>query len=248
MVAMAVTVIVAVVVRMQTASLSLIVGPAANLAARPDARNARAGICATIPAMADRDTGLTTLERSAFWIYGVTAMILREPLGVLFRHASSSGWSDGLVRLEALRTALVIVLLSRLFLAAGQHFEVVYSQPDSAERYPRRNYPADFLTGMMQLLIAVAASTTVALHTGEPSMFAALASAVLLSDAGWLSVAVLLRQSAVPRLAKRAGVGAAILAAGALAGALTNSEMAALGVAVLLASLDAAGLIRNYGR
>ncbi|GEM_PF-3925879 len=204
--------------------------------------------CATIPAMTERNMSVTTLERSAFWIYGVTAMILREPLGIVLRHGSTAGWSDPVVRLEVLRTVLVLVLLSRLFLGAGLHFENVYMKADAGELYPRRNYPVDFLTGMLQLLIGVAASTAIALHTGTsgPSMFGMLAGAVLLSDAGWLLLAGALRYSALPRMARRAAVGTAIAAAGALAAALTQSEMAALGVLLLLAALDMSTLVGEY--
>src|SRR4051812_42626435 len=88
------------------------------------------------------------LHKSAFWIYGVTAMVMREPLGIVLRHASSSGWSDGAVRLEALRTLIVLLLMSKQFLAAGIYFDRVYIQQESGERFPRRSYPMDFLFGM----------------------------------------------------------------------------------------------------
>jgi len=210
--------------------------------------------------MADAESSVSNLERSAFWIYGVTAMIMREPLGTLLRHAWSVGpgaaWSDPQIRIETLRVLLVLAFLSRLFLAAGLHFETVFMRPGSAARYPRRSYPVDFLAGLIQLLIAVAASTTVSLHTpNHPDLFELLAAAFLLFDVLWLAVTALLRFSAIKEVARRAAMGASILGLG-LACAITAQALGAspasaatilLAVLLLLTWLDAALLIRHYG-
>ena len=43
----------------------------------------------------------------------------------------------------------ILLLLSRqLFLVSELYFEQVFMQPDSADRYPRRSYPIDFLAGL----------------------------------------------------------------------------------------------------
>ena len=118
--------------------------------------------------MADGDSGVSNLERSAFWIYGVTAMIMREPMSTLLRHGSTAGWGDPLIRVETLRVLVVLVFLSRLFLAAGLHFEIVFMRPESAKLFPKRSYPVDFLAGLGQLLVGVAASTVVSLHPAGP--------------------------------------------------------------------------------
>ena len=37
-------------------------------------------------------------------------------------------------------------------------------QPESADNYPRRSYPIDFLAGLLQFLVGAAATTSVGLH------------------------------------------------------------------------------------
>ena len=75
------------------------------------------------------------LHKSAFWIYGVTAMVMREPLSILLHHAADAGWGDAGVHREALRALIVWMLLSRQFTVTGVYFDRVYLQPDSAARY-----------------------------------------------------------------------------------------------------------------
>jgi hypothetical protein len=209
--------------------------------------------------MADGDSGVSNLEKSAFWIYGVTAMIMREPLGTLLRHASTAGLGDPLVRDEILRVAVVLAFLSRLFLAAGLHFEIVYMRPGGEKRYPRRSYPVDFLAGLIQLLVGVAASTVVSLHAeqaGGTELFNILASLFLLADQLWLGVTALLRFSAVKEVARRAKRGLAILFLSfvlAVASRFAGADAALadeiwLGALLVLSSVDAAVVIRNYGR
>ena len=208
--------------------------------------------------MAEGDSGVSNLERSAFWIYGVTAMIMREPLGSMLRHAGAAGWSDWQVRVELLRTLVVLSFLSRLFLAAGLHFETVYMRSGAGARYPRRSYPVDFLAGLIQLLIGVAASTTIAQHPareGDTPVFTILAGIFLLSDVLWLAITALLRFSATREVATRAAVGAAILAismvlnvaARAAGTSPVSADLLALITLLLLTFSDAAVLIRRYG-
>ena len=208
--------------------------------------------------MADGESGVSNLEKSAFWIYGVTAMIMREPMGTLLRHASAAGLGDPQVRVEILRVAVVLAFLSRLFLAAGLHFETVYMSTGASKRYPRRSYPVDFLAGLLQLLVGVAASTVVSLpagHEGEADLFNILAGAFLLADVLWLAVTAALRFSAVGEVGRRAARGAGILlvsfvlavALRAAGADLVLADEAWLGAMLVLTSVDAALLIRNYG-
>lgn len=160
------------------------------------------------------------LQRSAFWIYGVTAMVMREPLSLIIRHISSDGLRNWQVRLELLRMAVILLLLSRLFLFSGQYFERVFMQPDSAERYPRRSYPIDFLNGLSQFLIATAATTVIGLHVriaGWFAPFTLLAYVFLLADWIWLAIAKARRFTSVPLIASWAGSNAVIVIASAVA-------------------------------
>ncbi len=213
--------------------------------------------CVRIPAMADGDSGVSNLERSAFWIYGVTAMIMREPMSTLLRHGSTAGWGDPLIRVETLRVLVVLVFLSRLFLAAGLHFEIVFMRPESAKLFPKRSYPVDFLAGLGQLLVGVAASTVVSLHPAGPdgvAIFNFLAGSFLLADVLWLVVTALLGYSALREVARRASLGAGILALSlafatltrvAGAGPVIADEVMLLSM-LLLSSADAAMLIGRY--
>src|SRR3954451_23865957 len=138
------------------------------------------------------------LHRSAFWIYGVTAMIMRDPFGVVLRHAAAAGWGDPMVRQEGLRGLVVLFLMSRQFLASGIYFDRVYLQPESPQLYPRRSYPLDFLLGMGELLAALGASTLVGLPT---SMFAALVAVNLLWEPAWLALSAVARYSTLRMIA-----------------------------------------------
>lgn len=141
------------------------------------------------------------LHKSAFWIYGVTAMVMREPLGIVLRHGSAAGWHDPAVQLEALRSLVVLGLMSRQFLSAGIYFDRIYLQPDSAGRYPLRNYPFDFLFGMGELLMAVGASALVG--TAGPA-FDVVAGLILLSESLWLLASRIFRYSTGPKIAPSA--------------------------------------------
>jgi hypothetical protein len=138
------------------------------------------------------------LHKSAFWIYGVTAMVMREPLATVLRHGASSGWNDPAVHLESLRALIVLAMLSRQFLAAGIYFDRVYLQPEAAERYPRRNYPFDFLFGMGELLLAVGASTVVGIGSAT---FDVLTALILLADPLWLLLSRLLNYATLGKIA-----------------------------------------------
>ena len=138
------------------------------------------------------------LHKSAFWIYGVTAMVMREPLSTVLRHAAAAGWGDAGVHLEALRALIVWMLLSRQFSVLGIYFDRVYLQPDSAQRYPRRSYPIDFLLGIGAVLASVGAAGLV----GTPgSLFAIVAGVALSWDVVWLALALAMRHTSVSLLA-----------------------------------------------
>src|SRR5258708_37830669 len=198
-------------------------------------------------------------HKNAFWIYGVTAMIMREPLAVVVRDLSTKGIADTGVRMECLRTAVVLLILSRQFLSAGAFFDRVYLQPDSAARFPRRSYPVDFLTRLAELLMAVAASTTIALETSVLvglTTFTVLTLVLLLLDGVWLAIARLARYSTIQEIAPIAHANflawslcaisfAAVRAAGfrlPLAGAVI------LGEVFLFTGFQMALQIRSYGR
>src|SRR5262249_26006714 len=131
-------------------------------------------------------------HKGAFWIYGVTAMIMQGPLGVVVRGISSQGIGNRAVQIEVLRLLVVFLILSRQFLAAGTFFDRLYLQPDAALKFPRRSYPADFLTRLAELLMAVAASTAVGLEPYPQSgltPFTILAGILLLLESIWLGFA-----------------------------------------------------------
>lgn len=147
-------------------------------------------------------------------------MVMREPLGLVLRHSLEAGLGNWQVRLELLRIAVVLLLLSRLFLASGIYFDEVFMQPDSATRFPRRSYPVDFLFGLTQFLVAAAATTVVGIHprvAGEFSQFTILVEVFLSIDLGWLGVASLRGFSSLTLIAHLAGVNGAMLAASAIA-------------------------------
>src|SRR6266567_2466788 len=134
---------------------------------------------------------ISDLHKRAFWIYGVTAMVMREPFAAVIRHTAGVGLADWQVRLELLRVAVVLLLMARLFLASGLYFDEVYMRPESAARFPRRSYAVDFLAGLMQFLVIVAGSTAVSLHSrtlAELSPFVALAALFLLFENAWLAL------------------------------------------------------------
>ncbi|HXJ40808.1 MAG TPA: hypothetical protein VNH18_16120 [Bryobacteraceae bacterium] len=147
---------------------------------------------------------VSELHKSAFWIYGVTALVMRVPFESVIRHASLAGTGDWQVRLEMLRVVVVLVLLARMFLAAGRHFDLVYIRADAAVQYPRRNYPMDFLMCLVELLIVVALSTTVTLHVrgiAGISLFSGIAGLSLLYENGWLAASRAMGLTAVRNIA-----------------------------------------------
>lgn len=151
---------------------------------------------------------LSDLHKSAFWIYGVTAMVMREPFASVIRHMAAAGVRDGQVRLEILRLVVVLALMSRFFLAMGLYFDVIYARANSGILFPRKSYPADFLAGLLQLLAIVALSSTIGMHErgfGELAVFTGLAAIVLLMDDLWLVSSAMMRFSTtweIARLAK----------------------------------------------
>jgi hypothetical protein len=191
------------------------------------------------------------LHKSAFWIYGVTAMVMREPLGSWLRHAAESGLGAPAVQEEGLRVALVLALMSRFFLASGLFFDEVYLRPGSGTKYPRRSYALDFLCGLLQLLLAVGASTAI----GVAPAYAAMVGAFLAFDAVWLAATAGMGLSTTARVAAsaRAGgatllVSAAVWAGLAATGMEGGSRMAAAALLLGITGWQAARLVRAYDR
>lgn len=181
------------------------------------------------------------LHKSAFWIYGVTAMVMRDPLGDLLRHLSAAGWRDAGVQMEALRTTIVLLLMSKHFLASGIFFDRVYIRPEAGELYPKRSYPVDFLFGMATLLTSVGASELVAVPT---VVYDGVIVVNLLFSLMWLATAKALGHSTIPRLKF-----AAIWDLGTLAifaAVLTIAETPAYLVLIPLVAIQMARMIRGY--
>jgi hypothetical protein len=199
---------------------------------------------------------ITDLQRSAFWIYGVTAMVMREPMGLVIRHVSEAGPGNWQVRLELLRIAVILLLLSRLFLISGLYFEEVFMQPDSSDRYPRRSYPIDFLAGLLQFLVAAAATTVVGTHlriAGEFAPFTLLAELFLVVDWLWLAMAALRRFSSVALIARHTKVNGGMLIGsavvfGAARAAGADAVFADQAALMVLAILSAYGISRQIKR
>jgi hypothetical protein len=198
---------------------------------------------------------VTDLQRSAFWIYGVTAMVMRDPLGVVVRQTAELGLGNWEVRLEILRVAVILILLARLFLVSGIYFEQVYMQPGSADLYPRSSFAVDFLAGLAQFLVATAASTAISLQSIRTlTPFSLLVAIFLAIDWLWLGLAAVRRFSSLPIIARQAQFNARILGAGALAlvvsrlvgGDAVFDHQAALSVVALIAVVDIALQIRRY--
>lgn len=196
-------------------------------------------------------------HKQAFWIYGVTAMIMREPLSVAV-HGLAAGGMSARAQLEVLRVLIVFAFLTSQFLAAGVFFDRVYLRPDSAERFARRSYPVDFLTRLIEVLVAVAASTAVGIHSrhlGGLSPFAMVTAVLLLVQPIWLVLARSLGYSTVSELmpgARSAAV--AFLAADAVFMTLRVlglgsgwTEAGALGVVLALVLVRLARQIQTYG-
>lgn len=202
-------------------------------------------------------TRIADLHKSAFWIYGVTAMVMREPFASVIRHISTAGTEDWQVRLEVFRIVVVLVLMARLFLASGLYFDAVYMRPESAAKYPKRSYATDFLSGLLQFLLIVAASTAVALHprlSGGLSIFLLLTAAFLLSEVVWLALALALEYSSTQQIARSAKFNGALLIAGTLAGGGMRlggadpvlAEQIVLGLWLAAVLIHIAKLVREY--
>lgn len=162
---------------------------------------------------------LPDLQRSAFWLYGATATVMREPMGLVLRHAFEAGFHNWQVRLEVLRLAVVLLLLSRLFLISGLYYEKVFMQPEAATDYPRRSYPLDFLAGLAQFMIGAAMTTVMSTHlrlAGGVSPFVLITVAFLSVDILWLLIAAARGFSTVPVIAAHTKVNATMLVAGTI--------------------------------
>lgn len=202
---------------------------------------------------------VSDLHKSAFWIWGVTAMIMREPLGAAVRRLAKDGLADPLAQLTALRTVVTLLILSRQFLGAGVFFERVYLRADSPAKFPHCSYPMDFITRLTEVLLAVAASTTVGSGTyvfGWISTFLVLTGAMLAADSVLLLIAVCAGFSTRREIAPGARFNALALlctstvaAAATAAGlALETREMLALGCAGAFTSIQLGTMIRGYGK
>ncbi len=183
-------------------------------------------------------------HKSAFWIYGVTAMVMREPLSVVLHHAATAGWQNTGVQLEALRGLVVWLVMSRQFTVAGIYFDRVYLQPDSATRFPRRSYPHDFIVGIGALLAAVGASTVVGSNS---NIFDYVIGVALSWDLLWLAIAAAARHSSVPVMASGVAwkIGILALFAAALA---AFGELPAYCVLLVGLLVHMGRLIADYDR
>lgn len=204
-------------------------------------------------------TRIPDSHKSAFWIWGVTAMIMREPLAVLVRLISNEGIATQSTQLACLRAGLILMILSRQFLAAGIYFDRVYLLPDSATRFPSRNYPLDFITRLIEMLVAVAASTAVALDSPSPgglSPFLILTGVMLLLESVWLLAARAANYSTVSEIAPgaRANLHAFLLcsvlyfSSRAAGSGVRQTEMLVLFAVLLFTGYQLAGQVRAYGR
>lgn len=184
------------------------------------------------------------LHKSAFWIYGVTAMVMREPLSIVLHHAATAGWADKGVQMEAVRGLIVWLLLSRQFTVAGIYFDHVYVQSDSALRFPKRSYPVDFMLGVIALLVSVGASTIVGV---SGPLFDVLVGLTLLWDLLWLAFAKALGHSTVRFIAPAAYFNLGVLAVFWLVRAYFG-PLAGYVALVLCGCIQMARLFANYNR
>jgi len=200
---------------------------------------------------------VTDLERSAFWIYGVTAMVMREPISSVVSHSVQAGFGNWQVRLELLRLGMVLLILSRLFLSAGLYFERVYMHSGASDLYPKRSYPVDFLAGLVQFLAAVAVATSIALHSRTSagySPFLLLVALSLIVDWFWLATSALRASSSVGLITRAAWVNTGTLITGMLVFRIARlagldpvfSEQTALIVLAVVMLVDLAFGITSY--
>jgi hypothetical protein len=198
-------------------------------------------------------------HKNAFWIYGVTAMIMQGPLSVVVRGISSQGIGDRAVQVETLRLLVVFLILSRQFLSAGVFFDQVYLQPDAATKFPSRSYPVDFLMRLTELLVAVAASTAVGLDPYPQkglATFTILAGILLLLESLWLGVARSAGFSTASLIAPaaRANVFGFLLCVALYVGARWAgfepwiADVVVLCALILFTAIQLAGQVRTYGR
>jgi hypothetical protein len=198
-------------------------------------------------------------HKNAFWIYGVTAMIMQGPLSVVVRGLSAQGIGNRAVQVEGLRLVVVFLILSRQFLAAGVFFDQVYLQSDAAVKFPSRSYPVDFLMRLTELLIAVAASTAVGLDPYPQkglATFTILAGILLLLESLWLAVARGAGYSTASLISPVARANAlAFLICAALYGAIRwagaetwIADAVVLCALILFTAIQLARQIRTYGR
>lgn len=194
---------------------------------------------------------VSDLHKSAFWIYGVTAMVMREPLANVIRHTAASGLGSYEVQVELLRVMAILALMSRLFLASGLYFDEVHLRPEASALYARRSYPVDFLAGLLQFLLLVGASTAIALAWP----FAAMVGAFLLFENFWCAISAMTGLSTASRVSQMARGGrlaflvcGLIYLAAAGAGLAQISQILPLVVLLALTFLETARLVRAYDR
>jgi hypothetical protein len=201
---------------------------------------------------------ISELHKGAFWIYGITAFAMHDPVSHLLAHLSSAGLADWQVRLEIWRCAVLLVLMAKFFLGAGLYFDQVYMRERSSDRYPRKSYPVDFLAGLLQFLLLVAAAVTVGFHArfrGEITLFTVLVALFVLYANLWYLAAAVLRYSVRGTLAVSRdsnnlafAVSAFAYLASRLAGGADPvfADQAALGTLLILTCFDVGKLIRAY--
>jgi hypothetical protein len=191
------------------------------------------------------------LHKGAFWIYGVTAMVMREPLRNAIGHAAAAGPGSPEVQVEILRVTVILALMARQFLASGLYFDQVHLRAESALRFPRRSYPIDFLAGLLQFLLVVCASTAIALD----GPFAVLTGAFLLFENMWLAGSAAMRLSTTVRIAEMArsgrlafAIAGAAYGAAAAAGQWRMARLLPLLAVLALTCYEMAKLVKAYDR
>src|SRR4051812_47887502 len=123
------------------------------------------------------------VHKHAFWAYGVIlALAIREPLSQVVPHFVRDGFSDWQVQLEIWRLLVFLILIIRFYLGAGVYFDEVYLREGEREKYKRKSYPIDFLTGLFHFLSFFACAVVLSLHgriKGEVSYFGVLLVVIL---------------------------------------------------------------------
>lgn len=123
----------------------------------------------------------------AFWLYGVL-------VGLSITHALNfaipeifAPRSDPPIDPVQLSVRLFVFLtvIVRFYLGSATFFEAAYSQPEAAEKYPKKSFGLDFLFGFIHFVFFFAWAASLDLTSQSPRLFFALLMAILLYDTLW---------------------------------------------------------------